>query len=84
MGWLPEIGFPCLTPVFDGADEFEIEAELARAWLMDAAWMKWRARLGMDQRTGIHAEMLQDEKEVRLLYLETWLPKKDMILSGKN
>jgi len=32
------LGFRTVTPVFDGADEAEIAAELARAWLIDYAW----------------------------------------------
>jgi len=80
LGWAAlKLGFRALTPVFDGADEFEIEAELARAWLMDAAWDEigeraWEWIKGQEYT----AEMLQDENEVRLLYLETWLPKKDI------
>jgi DNA-directed RNA polymerase subunit beta len=31
-------GLRAVSPVFDGADEEEIQAELARAWLMDRAW----------------------------------------------
>ena len=31
-------GVPTATPVFDGAGENEIAAELARAWLLDRAW----------------------------------------------
>ena len=39
LGWAAkQLGFEAVTPVFDGASEFEIEAELARAWLMDLAW----------------------------------------------
>jgi DNA-directed RNA polymerase subunit beta len=39
LGWAASrIGFRAETPVFDGAKEEEIEAELARAWLIDRAW----------------------------------------------
>jgi DNA-directed RNA polymerase subunit beta len=39
LGWAADrLGFKATSPVFDGADELEIEAELARAWLMDRAW----------------------------------------------
>jgi DNA-directed RNA polymerase subunit beta len=39
LGWAAkELGFEGITPVFDGANEYEIEAELARAWMMDYAW----------------------------------------------
>ena len=38
LGWAAErLGFATVTPVFDGADEDEIAAELARAWLIDRA-----------------------------------------------
>jgi DNA-directed RNA polymerase subunit beta len=39
LGWAADrLGFQAESPVFDGADELEIQAELARAWLMDRAW----------------------------------------------
>ncbi len=39
LGWAAwRLGFMAETPVFDGAKEDEIEAELARAWLIDRAW----------------------------------------------
>ena len=40
LGWAASrLGFYAETPVFDGAKEEEIEAELARAWLIDRAWL---------------------------------------------
>ncbi len=39
LGWAAKrLGFRALTPVFDGATEEQIEAELARAWIVDQAW----------------------------------------------
>src|SRR5512141_1365423 len=39
LGWAAHrLGFRAVTPVFDGADENEIEAELGRAWMIDYAW----------------------------------------------
>jgi DNA-directed RNA polymerase subunit beta len=39
LGWAASrLGFNAISPVFDGADEDEIQAELARAWLLDRAW----------------------------------------------
>jgi DNA-directed RNA polymerase subunit beta len=39
LGWAANrLGFQAVSSVFDGADEEEIQAELARAWLMDRAW----------------------------------------------
>jgi len=62
------------TPVFDGATEYEIEAELGRAWLIDKAWdvaaekaWEWLGEQSYDP------EAIRDENEVRLLYLEEWL-----------
>jgi DNA-directed RNA polymerase subunit beta len=58
----------------DGDTEDEIEAELARAWLIDYAWevvsekdWSWLNEQENDP------EMIQDDAEVRLLYLEEWL-----------
>ena len=39
LGWAAyKLGFRAVSPVFDGASEEEIEAELARAWLVEEAW----------------------------------------------
>jgi DNA-directed RNA polymerase subunit beta len=39
LGWAAKrLGYRAVTPVFDGATEYEIEAELARAWIVDQAW----------------------------------------------
>ncbi|MEN6529167.1 MAG: DNA-directed RNA polymerase subunit beta [Anaerolineaceae bacterium] len=78
LGWAArELGFEAVTPVFDGATEFEIEAELARAWLMDEAWKEagekswvWLNGLEHDPST------IRDDDEVRLLYLEQTLDSK--------
>jgi DNA-directed RNA polymerase subunit beta len=72
LGWAAkELGFEAVTPVFDGASEFEIEAELARAWLIDLAWKEageksweWIKSQEYDP------ESIKDDDEVRLLYLE--------------
>ncbi|MCJ7513422.1 MAG: DNA-directed RNA polymerase subunit beta [Anaerolineales bacterium] len=76
LGWAADrLGFRAVTPVFDGADEEEIEAELARAWLVDRAWDEvgdrawdWVKSAGYYQE-----EAFRDEDEVRRLYLEHWL-----------
>jgi DNA-directed RNA polymerase subunit beta len=45
LGWAASrLGFKAVSPVFDGADELEIQAELARAWLMDRAWSLFSER----------------------------------------
>jgi DNA-directed RNA polymerase subunit beta len=63
-----------VTPVFDGAHENEIEAELARAWLVTRAWedttedaWKWLTEQGYDP------ESIEDDAEARRLYMDQWL-----------
>lgn len=76
LGWAAmKLGFRAVTPVFDGAHEDEIEAELARAWLIDRAWdhaaeeaWKWLKEGGE-----YDPESIEDDDEVRRLYLENWL-----------
>jgi len=77
LGWAADrLGFRAIVPVFDGASENEIEAELARAWLVDYAWeqaeeqaWKWLE----EQDPEYDPENFEDENEVRHLYLEQWL-----------
>ena len=72
LGWAArQLGFEAVTPVFDGADEYEIEAELGRAWLMDLAWKEsgeksWEWIKDQDY----DPQSIRDDDEVRLLYLE--------------
>ena len=75
LGWATSrLGFRAISPVFDGADESEIEAELARAWMVDEAWKE----AGMRAWDWLHQfeydpASLKDDNEVRNLYLEDWL-----------
>jgi len=71
------MGFRAITPVFDGASEEQIEAELARAWLVDQAWRE-SAQLAWDwlKEQEYDPNTIQDDDEVRRLYLEEWLGKK--------
>ncbi len=75
MGWAAgRLGFKVETPVFDGAKEEEIEAELARAWLIDRAWFiasgaAWEQVKG----EGMAAEELRDDRDARLIHLIDWL-----------
>ena len=79
LGWAAmRLGYRAITPVFDGATEKEIEAELARAWLVDQAWKeavetawKWLKEQEYDWNN------IQDDDEVRRLYLEEWLTERD-------
>ena len=78
LGWAASrLGFRAITPVFDGANEEEIEAELARAWLMDNAWDEITERAWEWVKSGEYSpENTKDDEEVRLLYLEQWLGEK--------
>jgi len=77
LGWAADrLGFRAVTPVFDGAKEHEIEAELARAWLIDKAW----AQVSSDawewlKQSGYDSEAIEDDDEARRLYIEAWLGK---------
>jgi DNA-directed RNA polymerase subunit beta len=75
LGWAAKrLGYRAVTPVFDGATEYEIEAELARAWIVDQAW-KESAVTAWDwiKQQEYDPESIQDDDEVRRLYLEEWL-----------
>jgi DNA-directed RNA polymerase subunit beta len=75
LGWAASrLGFRAVTPVFDGAKEQEIEAELARAWMVDRAWQQistdawaWLKESSYDP------EILEDDEEARRLYIDAWL-----------
>ncbi len=79
LGWASSrLGFRAVSPVFDGAKESEIEAELARAWMIDQAWnevgekaWEWLSQYEYDPET------IKDDEEVRNLYLESWLGERD-------
>jgi DNA-directed RNA polymerase subunit beta len=78
LGWAAKrLGFRALTPVFDGASEEQIEAELARAWIIDQAW-KESAQSAWEwiKEQEYDPESIEDDDEVRRLYLETWLGKR--------
>ena len=79
LGWAAKrLGYRAVTPVFDGASEYEIEAELARAWLVDQAWREtavtaWEWIKGQEYEP----EAIQDDDEVRSLYLAEWLGERE-------
>ncbi|MBW8011218.1 MAG: DNA-directed RNA polymerase subunit beta [Chloroflexi bacterium] len=81
LGWAADrLGFRAVVPVFDGATEIEIQAELVRAWMIDQAWKetadnawKWLE----EQDSDYDAENFKDEDEVRRLYVENWLGERD-------
>jgi DNA-directed RNA polymerase subunit beta len=78
LGWAADrLGFRAFSPVFDGADEDEIAAELARAWLIDKAWEKTTGRAWQWlKEMGYDPEFLDDDEEARLLYISHWLEGK--------
>ncbi len=79
LGWAAEqLGFRAITPVFDGAEESEIEAELARAWMIDEAWEEAGER-AWDWLSGFDYEPadIHDDDEARRLFLEHWLGELD-------
>ncbi len=71
LGWAAHrLGFRAITSVFDGAEEDEIAAELARAWLMDHAWNEMTKKAwSWVVEQGYKEEDLTDQDEARALYL---------------
>ena len=86
LGWAAKrLGFRALTPVFDGATEEQIEAELARAWIVDQAWKEaGQASWEWIKQQEYDPESIQDDDEVRRLYLESWLGKRKYDVSELN
>jgi DNA-directed RNA polymerase subunit beta len=66
LGWAADrLGFRAISPVFDGAEEEEIEAELGRAWLMDRAWKEITERAwGWLQEEEYDTEYVEDDSEI--------------------
>ncbi len=80
LGWAAyRLGFRAVSPAFDGALEEEIEAELARAWLIDQSWQEIgeRAWTWAKDEGYYEEEAFEDDDEIRRIYLENWLPEKD-------
>ncbi|HEX9077467.1 MAG TPA: DNA-directed RNA polymerase subunit beta, partial [Anaerolineae bacterium] len=79
LGWAADrLGFKSVSPVFDGADEAEISAELARAWMIDRAWDEVTARAWTWlKEQEYNLDDLTDDDEARLLYLQDWLKDTD-------
>ncbi len=75
LGWAADrLGFRAVTPVFDGVQEQEIQAELGRAWLIDWAWQRTTERAWEDHerlagRAGITREEFDDDMHVICAYL---------------
>jgi DNA-directed RNA polymerase subunit beta len=79
LGWAAtRLGFRAISPVFDGASEEEIAAELARAWLIDRAWGDLNTRMWpWFGEVDIDTETLESDEEARQLYLREHLSLSD-------
>ncbi|MFW5692248.1 MAG: DNA-directed RNA polymerase subunit beta [Chloroflexota bacterium] len=75
IGWAADrLGFRAVTPVFDGAREREIRADLARAWMIDTAWKDVTKRAwAWINSFEYDPDDLVDDEEVRRLYIHEWL-----------
>ncbi|MBI5033237.1 MAG: DNA-directed RNA polymerase subunit beta [Chloroflexi bacterium] len=79
LGWAADrLGFKVVSPVFDGADEAEISAELARAWMIDQAWYEITNRAwAWLKEQEYNLDDLNDDNEARVLYLQELLKDAD-------
>ena len=75
LGWAADrLGFQAITPVFDGVQEQEIQAELGRAWMIDWAWKvmterAWESQERLAEIAGIDPEEFDDDMHVICAYL---------------
>ena len=71
LGWAAgRLGFMAETPVFDGAKEHEIASELARAWLIERAWVIASERAwALMREEGIPEEEILDDDDARMIFL---------------
>ena len=82
LGWAASrLGFRVISPVFDGADEQEIAAELARAWMLERAWRDLNERMWRwFAEDEVDTDTLESDSEAQGLYLQehlTTLSKSD-------
>ncbi len=77
LGWAADrMGFRAITPVFDGAKEWEIQAELARAWMIEEAWdFATEHAWGWLRDSGIESvgDDFEDDQDVVQRFVEAWL-----------
>jgi DNA-directed RNA polymerase subunit beta len=79
LGWAADrLGFRAVTPVFDGAEEIEIAADLGRAWLIDYCWNIITDRAWEWVAEYYDTEELEDDNEVRRLYIHAWLGENEL------
>ena len=75
LGWAADrMGFRAITPVFDGVQEHEIQAELGRAWMIDWAWRltterAWESQARLAESAGMDVEDFDDDMHVISAYL---------------
>jgi len=70
-GWSADrLGFRAITPVFDGAKELDIRADLGRAWMIDEGWnvIKEKAWAWINEFE-YDPEEIEDDYEVLRLYI---------------
>jgi DNA-directed RNA polymerase subunit beta len=81
LGWAASrLGFRAVSPAFDGATETQIEADLARAWLMDRAWQEITERAWAWLKAQDYPlESLDSDDEARLLYVLGWLESRGYV-----
>jgi DNA-directed RNA polymerase subunit beta len=74
LGWAADrLGFRAVTPVFDGADELEIQADLGRAWMIELAWKDMTEQAWQWVQEYYNTDELEDDEEMRRLYIHAWL-----------
>ena len=79
LGWAASrLGFRAVSPAFDGAEEPQIEADLARAWLIDRAWREINERAWAWLKAQDYPlDSLQSDEEASLFYILAWLEDQD-------
>ncbi|MEO1646221.1 MAG: DNA-directed RNA polymerase subunit beta, partial [Chloroflexota bacterium] len=79
LGWAADrLGFRAVTPVFDGAEENEIQADLGRAWMIDYAWTVITERAWEWVEEYYNTEELEDDDDVRRVYIHAWLGENEL------
>lgn len=86
LGWAADrLGFKVVSPVFDGADEAEIAAELARAWFIDEAWKEMTDRAwAWVKEQELNLDDLENDDEARTLFFRDWLKDADARKLGSD
>ncbi|MGB0387269.1 MAG: DNA-directed RNA polymerase subunit beta [Ardenticatenaceae bacterium] len=74
LGWAAKkLGFRAITPVFDGAKERQIAAEMARSWLIDYAWEQLAEQAFVELEEEFDLENIHSDSEARQIYLRALL-----------